>query len=117
MLSADLLPGGRADRMTPEMFDPLQLARGTSVEFEHTRDMALAREIAMDHLAEDPDYYRKLATIHLDGDSAGGGGLAVVGVVLAFAAGWLGFLYLMSRGTDLAPPPRPRRTRRQPFTG
>lgn len=38
-----------------------QLARGIKVELEHTTDPKLAREIALDHLAEIPDYYSRLA--------------------------------------------------------
>lgn len=38
-----------------------QLARGIKVELEHTTDPKLAREIALDHLAEMPDYYSRLA--------------------------------------------------------
>jgi len=38
----------------------IQLAKGISVEIEHTKDKALAREIALDHLAELPDYYDRL---------------------------------------------------------
>ena len=30
---------------------------------EHTDDPDLAREIAMDHLTEDPDYYTKLEKV------------------------------------------------------
>lgn len=37
-----------------------QLAMGIAVEKEHTTDPALAREIALDHLKEDPEYYSKL---------------------------------------------------------
>jgi len=37
---------------------------GIKVELEHTDDIYIAREIAMDHLAEDPDYYNKLKKIH-----------------------------------------------------
>ncbi len=33
---------------------------GTKVEMEHTKDKKIAREIAMDHLKEKPDYYKKL---------------------------------------------------------
>lgn len=33
---------------------------GTQIELEHTDDIEVARQIAMDHLAEDADYYRKL---------------------------------------------------------
>ena len=62
----DRLPGGRADGMSPKDFDPKQLAAGIGVEVEHTNDIAMAMEIAMDHLAEDPSYYTKLRTIHKD---------------------------------------------------
>lgn len=55
-----LIPGGRAARRCVSDFDPDQLAKGTRVELEHTRDRRLAREIAMDHLAEHPDYYIEL---------------------------------------------------------
>ena len=37
-----------------------QLNKGIDVEVEHTKDKALAREIALDHLAELPDYYDRL---------------------------------------------------------
>jgi hypothetical protein len=38
-----------------------QLAKGISVEHEHTKNTATAREIALDHLKERPDYYTQLA--------------------------------------------------------
>lgn len=59
----DKLPGGLADDKSPEQFDQKALAKGVKVESEHTFDKALAREIAMDHLAEDPKYYDKLEKI------------------------------------------------------
>lgn len=37
-----------------------QLKAGVKVEYEHTKDTALAREIALDHLSELPDYYTRL---------------------------------------------------------
>jgi len=43
-----------------------QLEMGLKVEMEHTDDTTKAREIALDHLMEDPEYYTKLATIHKD---------------------------------------------------
>jgi hypothetical protein len=48
-----------------KMYDHLtkQLTKGIQVEKEHTKDSNLAREIAMDHLAEDPNYYVKLKRI------------------------------------------------------
>ena len=38
-----------------------QLALGIQVEMEHTGDPREAREIALDHLMELPDYYSRLA--------------------------------------------------------
>lgn len=40
-----------------------QFKMGEKVEMEHTTDIKVAREIARDHLTEDPQYYTKLATI------------------------------------------------------
>jgi len=42
-------------------YDPEQLAMGIKVESEHTPYKAIARIIAKQHLAEDPEYYTKLA--------------------------------------------------------
>ena len=39
----------------------MQLSKGISVELEHTPNIAQAREIALDHLNEFPDYYDRLA--------------------------------------------------------
>lgn len=57
------IPGGRAAGMSPKDFAKTSLAAGIEVEMEHTTSRAIAREIAMDHLAEDPHYYLKLALI------------------------------------------------------
>ena len=57
------IPGGLAEGKKPSDFDPKALAKGTKVEMEHTDDKEVAREIAMDHLTEDPKYYDKLETI------------------------------------------------------
>lgn len=43
-----------------------ELEKGIKVEMEHTTDEAVAKEIAMDHLWEDPKYYDKLASIELE---------------------------------------------------
>jgi hypothetical protein len=37
-----------------------QLERGIEVEHEHAKDKSTAREIALDHLMEIPDYYTRL---------------------------------------------------------
>lgn len=63
MKDADSLPGGAADDARDADFDPEALADGTEHELEHTDDRALAREIAKDHLVEDPDYYVKLRQV------------------------------------------------------
>lgn len=49
-----------------ENIDPKELEMGTKIEHEHTKDDALARKIAMDHLAEDPHYYTKLKKAGLE---------------------------------------------------
>lgn len=40
-----------------------QLEKGIKVEMEHTSKESVAREIALDHLMELPDYYTKLAKV------------------------------------------------------
>jgi hypothetical protein len=59
----DQLPGGLADKKTPADFDEEDLGIGINVELEHVKDRKIAREIAMDHLTEDPDYYTKLKRV------------------------------------------------------
>lgn len=53
----DRLPGGRADDMPDEYFDPVQLRKGIAHEMEHTNDPEIAKEIAKDHLRENMHYY------------------------------------------------------------
>jgi len=40
-----------------------EFKKGISVEMEHTTDREIAKEIALDHLYEDPKYYTKLASV------------------------------------------------------
>ena len=61
--TSELIPGGKAEDKTIDEFDPEQLAVGIKIEMEHTDDPAVAREISMDHLTEDPDYYIKLTAM------------------------------------------------------
>jgi len=42
-------------------YDASELKAGIEVEYEHTDNAAIAKEIAKDHLAECSDYYRRLA--------------------------------------------------------
>ena len=80
-MSEEKLKGGKSDNKTlldiakkhdpkgyyhPSNFiDSLkkQLNKGMKVEMEHTKDKEKAKEIAMDHLFEDPKYYDKLEKI------------------------------------------------------
>lgn len=41
----------------------IELSKGIKIEREHTDDRALAREIALDHLNEYPDYYSRLKKV------------------------------------------------------
>lgn len=57
LASGKHLPGSTS--RVPEDFDAESLRLGTEMEMEHTSDAQIAQSIAMDHLAEDPDYYAK----------------------------------------------------------
>lgn len=55
---ADLMPGGKGDNKPDSDFDPEQLSTGVKREMEeHGLDEARAKEIAKDHLTENPQYY------------------------------------------------------------
>lgn len=56
----DKIAGGKADKKPDSFFDKDQLEKGMKHEMEHTNDKNLAKEIAKDHLVEDPEYYDKL---------------------------------------------------------
>jgi 8-oxo-dGTP pyrophosphatase MutT (NUDIX family) len=55
----DLLPGGKADNVPDREFSSEELAIGAADEREHTNNDQIAREIAKDHLQDDPKYYKK----------------------------------------------------------
>jgi nucleoid-associated protein YejK len=40
-----------------------QLEAGIKVEMEHTNSKSVAKEIALDHLGERPDYYERLKKV------------------------------------------------------
>jgi hypothetical protein len=58
-LLEDDIPGGSdiGERHDTSAVDPKELALGKRVEGEHTDDPRVAEEIALDHLAEKPNYY------------------------------------------------------------
>jgi hypothetical protein len=62
----NLLPGGKGDKLKESDVDQNELLKGIRVEREHTSDERIAKEIALDHLAEDPKYYTKLERIHVE---------------------------------------------------
>ena len=84
MNESDILKGGSSDNMTlidiakkhdkkgyyhiDDMVSALekQLKMGIKDEMEHTDNPKIAREIAMDHLLEDPTYYTKIKKIEAD---------------------------------------------------
>ena len=43
-----------------------QLSKGIKIEMEHTKLYDVAKEIALDHLKEDPNYYTKLSKVELE---------------------------------------------------
>ena len=59
----DRLHGGKADNLPDRDFSAPALAEGAKHEHEHTRDNQVAKEIAKDHLQEDPLYYEKIEKI------------------------------------------------------
>ncbi len=59
------LPGGVGDETPTSNVDPTQLSIGVQIEMEHTNNPDIAKEIAMDHLTEDPQYYTKLVNAGL----------------------------------------------------
>ena len=61
--SYNRIKGGKADKKSPKDFDKKALAQGIKVEMEHTNDVKIAMEIAMDHLTEDKNYYKKLKQV------------------------------------------------------
>lgn len=55
----------------PKEYILSQLDAGIKIEKEHTNDYDTAKEIALDHLNEDPDYYKKLAKAELEENASG----------------------------------------------
>lgn len=74
---SEKIPGGLAKGMSladiakhhkmPIKSLKTKLEQGIKTEMEHTTDKSIAREIAMDHIYEDPNYYSKLKKIETEG--------------------------------------------------
>lgn len=61
----DLLSGGEADNLPDRDFSAAALIEGAEHEHEHTDNDQIAKEIAKDHLQEDPAYYKKVAAAEI----------------------------------------------------
>ena len=57
------MKGGKGDNRPDSDFDEKDLEHAIKHEMEHTKDRQVAKEIAKDHLSEDPNYYKKLKKI------------------------------------------------------
>lgn len=57
---ADVISGGKGDKIQAEDVNQNELKVGIAVELEHTRNEETAKEIAIDHLTENPKYYSEL---------------------------------------------------------
>ena len=78
-INEDEIKGGKADGMDIEdvakihgmsvddMFD--EFSKGVRHEMEHTSELRVAIEIALDHLYEDPEYYTKLEGMEMGGEA------------------------------------------------
>lgn len=68
-IKEEKIPGGRSNsevrEKATELFDPMEISVGIKVEMEHTDSIEAAREIALDHLVENRDYYTRLYHIGL----------------------------------------------------
>ena len=60
---AEIIEGGFADNKSSKKYNQKQLRLGIKIEMEHTDDPKKAKEIAMDHLEEIPDYYTRLEVL------------------------------------------------------
>lgn len=59
----EVLPGGKGDKKPDSAFAKKDLKKGMKVESEHTKNKKVQKEIAKDHLTEDPKYYSRLAKV------------------------------------------------------
>ena len=67
LAEANKLKGGKGDKLTPDRVNYHEFTKGWKHELEHTDDIDVAKEIALDHLAEDPNYYTRLDMIEYQG--------------------------------------------------
>jgi hypothetical protein len=64
----DLINSEIGEYSVSDDVDPTELAIGIQTEMEHTNDLKIAKEIALDHLSHHPNYYSELAKAGLSRD-------------------------------------------------
>ena len=64
----NLIKADVGEQPVSDDINPTELAIGVQTEMEHTNDLKIAKEIALDHLSHDPEYYSKLAKAGLSRD-------------------------------------------------
>lgn len=77
---APLTDGGRAEAHPDAPVSPAAVAEGTEHEMEHTDSSPVARAIAVDHVVEIPDYYKRLEKLE---DRAKADGMKRAGMMAA----------------------------------
>ena len=67
------IPGGNAEKAStkPSDVSAQELDAGRKIEEEHTDEPAKTTDIALDHLTEIPDYYRRLKAMEAEADQEG----------------------------------------------
>jgi hypothetical protein len=113
------IKGGKSDKMTPQNIAnkfkvsvsdiEAQLKKGVEVESEHTDDKEKAREIAMDHVSEFPDYYDRLEKMEKGAKKKWESGKEKTneGIKSSIAAASLGLSLMgnpqITKGSDITP--------------
>lgn len=67
---SNILVGGKGDNKKPSDFPKDVIDEAVNHEMEHTSNKDVAQEIAIDHLTEDVDYYKKLKKIEGNKEAA-----------------------------------------------
>jgi len=118
--AAEQLIGGKADGKPDSAFSASALRAGMKVEREHLRSAAARKEIAKDHLTEDPRYYVKLKAMEKKAAETAGsdkprvhvGKAALIGAALGLAFGGGGRIL---RGAQQRPHAKWREHLRRPL--
>ena len=72
-LLSSFIRAGRAYEkgVTESDVDPKELKTGIKIEMEHVSNKWIAKRIALDHLAEFPDYYTRLVKMEKEAEKKG----------------------------------------------